>query len=70
MSSSPPQSWIARLVSACLGLLGAAIAVNVAIHLIESIAVPLIVLVIVIGGLVALAISGRQWWWRHRADRW
>lgn len=70
MSGQSPQSWIARLVSACLGLLGAAIAVDVAIHVIESIAVPLIVLAIVVGGVITLVISGHQWWRRHRADRW
>lgn len=55
-----------RLVGVCFTLLAAAVAIYVAVRLIESVAVTLIAIVAGIGGLVIV----RLLWRRYRSDRW
>ena len=55
-----------RLMGICLTVLAGAVAIYVAVRLIESIAAALIVIVAAVGGLVIVSML----WRRHRADRW
>jgi ABC-type enterochelin transport system permease subunit len=55
-----------RLMGICLSVLAAAVAVYVAVRLIESIAAALLVIVAAVGGLVVVSLL----WRRQRADRW
>ena len=50
----------------CLTVLAAAVAIYVAVRLIESIAATLLIIVAAVGGLVIVSML----WRRHRADRW
>jgi uncharacterized membrane protein len=59
-----------RLAGVCFVLLAAAVALYVAVRLIESIAAALIIIVAVIGGLFLLGLVVRLIWYRHRSDRW
>jgi hypothetical protein len=59
-----------RLTGACLTLLAAAVAIYVAVRLIESVAAPLIAIVGVIGGLCVFGFVARLLWRRHHIGRW
>lgn len=59
-----------RLVGTCFALLAAAVAIYVAVRLIESVATALIAIVAVFGGLVVLGFAARLLWRRQRIDRW
>ena len=59
-----------RLIGICFMLLGAAVAIYVAVRLIESIAAALISIVAVVGGLVVLGLIGSLLWRRNRVNRW
>jgi hypothetical protein len=59
-----------RLMGICLTVLAAAVAIYVAVKLIESVAAALITIVAVIGGLVILVGIGKLAWQRHRMNRW
>lgn len=59
-----------RMVGACLTLLVAAVAVYVAVRLIESVFTTLIVIAAVIGGLAIGGAVVRLLWRRHRMDGW
>lgn len=59
-----------RLVGTCSALLAAAVAIYVAVRLIESVAMALVAIVAVIGGLFVLGFAGRLLWRRHRIGRW
>jgi hypothetical protein len=58
-----------RLIGLCVGLLIAAVAVCVAVRLIESVAAALLVIAAVTGGGYFVALLGRALWRRH-AGRW
>lgn len=59
-----------RLIGICLALFASAVAIYVAVRLIESIAVALISIVAVIGGLVILSFIASLLWRRNRMNRW
>lgn len=59
-----------RLVGASLTLLLAAVAIYVAVRLLESVFTTLIVIVAVVGGLVIGGAVLRLLWRRHRMDGW
>lgn len=60
-----------RLVGACLTLLAAAVAIYIAVRLIESVAATLIAIVAVIGGLCVFGFAARLLWRRrHNIGRW
>ena len=59
-----------RLIGICFVLLAAAVAIYVAVRLIESIAVALISIVAVVGGLVVLGLIVSLLWRRNRMNRW
>ena len=59
-----------RLVGICFALLAAAVAIYVAVRLIESIAAALISIVAVVGGLVVLGFIVSLVWRRNRINRW
>lgn len=59
-----------RLVGASLTLLLAAVAVYVAVRLLESVFTTLIVIAAVVGGLVIGGAVLRLLWRRHRMDSW
>ena len=59
-----------RLIGICFALLAAAVAIYVAVRLIESIAAALISIVAVVGGLVVLGLIGSLLWRRNRVNRW
>ena len=59
-----------RLLGICFALLAAAVAIYVAVRLIESIAVALVGIVAVIGGLIILCVVLNLLWRRHRMNRW
>lgn len=59
-----------RLVGICFALLAAAVAIYVAVRLIETIAAALISIVAVVGGLVVLGFIVSLVWRRNRMNRW
>ena len=59
-----------RLIGICFALLAAAVAIYVAVRLIESIATALISIVAVVGGLVVLGFIATLVWRRNRMNRW
>ena len=59
-----------RLVGTCSALLAAAVAIYVAVRLIESVAMALIAIIAVFGGFVVLGFAARLLWRRQRIDRW
>ena len=59
-----------RLIGICFVLLAAAVAIYVAVRLIESIAAALISIVAVVGGLVVLGLIVSLLWRRNRMNRW
>lgn len=59
-----------RLVGTCFTLLAAAVAIYVAVRLIESVEATLIAIVAVFGGLIILGFIARLLWRRHRPGRW
>lgn len=59
-----------RLIGICLALLASAVAIYVAVRLIESIAAALVSIVAVIGGLIILGFITSLLWRRNRMNRW
>ncbi len=59
-----------RFIGICFTLLAAAVAIYVAVRLIESIATALISIVAVVGGLVVLGFIASLLWRRNRMNRW
>jgi hypothetical protein len=59
-----------RLLGFCFALLAAAVAIYVAVRLIESIAPMLVVIVAVIGGVIIVSAIVHLVWRRQRMDRW
>ncbi len=59
-----------RLIGICFALLAAAVAIYVAVRLIESIAAALVGIVAVVGGLVVLGFIASLLWRRNRMNRW
>ena len=59
-----------RLVGTCFAVLAAAVAIYVAVRLIESVAATLMIIVAVIGSVVIAGLFARLLWRRHRPDRW
>ncbi len=59
-----------RLVGICFAVLAAAVAIYVAVRLIESVAATLMIIVAVIGSVVIAGFAARLLWRRHRSDRW
>ena len=59
-----------RLFGICFAMLAAAVAVYVAVRLIESVAATLVAIVAVIGGLILLSFVTRLLWRRWRINRW
>ena len=59
-----------RLIGVCFALLAAAVAIYVAVRLIESIAAALVGIVAVVGGLVVLGFIASLLWRRNRMNRW
>jgi hypothetical protein len=59
-----------RLIGICFTLLAAAVAIYIAVRLIESIAAELVSIVAVIGGLVVLGFIASLLWRRNRMNRW
>ena len=59
-----------RLLGFCVAVLAAAVAVYVAVKLIESVAAGLVIIGAVIGGLVIVSWVIRLVWRRGRVDRW
>lgn len=61
MNGPTPGNWLSKITGAATTVLGAAIALYVAVHLIESVATALLVLGIV--ALIAGFISKRKHYW-------
>ena len=61
------MEWLLR---ACLALLAAAIAINLAVRLVESVAAALLIIVAAVGGLVVVGFVVRLCWQRRGAGRW
>ena len=59
-----------RLVGTCFAVLAAAVAIYVAVRLIESVAATLMIIVAVIGSVAIAGFFARLLWRRHRPDRW
>lgn len=59
-----------RLVGICFAALAAAVAIYVAVRLIESVAATLMIIVAVIGSVGIAGFVARLLWRRHRSDRW
>lgn len=59
-----------RLVGTCFAILAAAVAIYVAVRLIELVATALLIIVAVIGSVLIAAVIVRLLWRRHRTDRW
>lgn len=59
-----------RLVGLCFTLLVVAVALTVAVHLIEAVWPALVMIIATIGGLVILGFVMRLLWSRHRTNRW
>lgn len=59
-----------RLVGICLTLLMAAVAIYVAVRLIESIAAQLVDIVAVVGGIVIVGFIASLLWRGNRMNRW
>lgn len=59
-----------RLVGICFAVLAAAVAIYVAVRLVESVAPALVVIVAVIGGLIIVSLLVRLWWRHHSTGRW
>lgn len=59
-----------RLFGICFAMLAAAVAIYVAVRLIESVVEPLVVIMAVLGGFVLVGFVVRLLWRRQRMDRW
>ncbi|MHB1904910.1 MAG: hypothetical protein ACYCTG_12625 [Ferrimicrobium sp.] len=59
-----------RFIGICFRLLAAAVAIYIAVRLIESIATALVGIVAVVGGLVVLGFIASLLWRRNRMNRW
>lgn len=61
---------ISRLLGLCLELLASAAAIYMAVHLIESVASPLVVILAAIGAVLILGMLGSFFWRRYWSNRW
>jgi hypothetical protein len=59
-----------RLMGVCLTVLAAAMAIYVAVRLVESVAAALVIIVAAIGGTVLVGFVVAICWRRYRPDRW
>jgi len=59
-----------RVFGFCFALLATAVAIYVAVRLIESVAATLMLIVAVIGSVLIVVAVVRLLWRRHRTDRW
>jgi hypothetical protein len=59
-----------RVFGGCVTLLAAALAVYVAVRLIESVAAAIVIIAAAIGGLVIFSVAARAVWRSRRFDRW
>jgi preprotein translocase subunit SecF len=59
-----------RLIGTCIAVLAAAVAIYVAVRLIESVAATLLIIVAVIGSVGIAGFVARLLWRRNRSDRW
>ena len=59
-----------RLIGICFALLAAAVAIYVAVRLIESIAAQLVDIVAVVGGIVIVGFIASLLWRGNRMNRW
>jgi hypothetical protein len=65
MWRSEPRSWLDRVVGACLGVLAGAVALYVAVRLVEAVAVALLIM----AGVVVLAVAAFMFL-RYRSRDW
>ena len=59
-----------RIVAICFSLLAGAVAIYVAVRLIQSVAGPLVAITAVAGGLIILGLIARLLWRHRRMNRW
>ena len=59
-----------RIVAICFSLFAAAVAIYIAVRLIQSVAGALVAITAVAGGLVVLALIARLLWRHRRMNRW
>ena len=59
-----------RLTGICFTVLAAAVAIYVAVRVIESVAAALVIIVASIGGLVIVSFIANLLWRRHGSGRW
>ena len=59
-----------RLLGVCLVLLAAALAIYVAVRLIESVAAALVAIAAGLGGVLIVGFAARLLWRWHRINRW
>ena len=59
-----------RFIGICFTLLAAAVAIYLAVRLIESIATALISIVSVVGGVIVLSFIGKLIWRRNHTNGW
>jgi len=59
-----------RIVAICFSLLAGAVAIYIAVRLIQSVAGALVAIIAVAGGLVLLGLIARLLWRHRRMNRW
>jgi preprotein translocase subunit SecF len=59
-----------RLIGTCFAILAAAVAIYIAVRLIESVAATLMIIVAVIVSVLIAGVIVHLLWRRHRIDRW
>ena len=59
-----------RIVEICFSLLAAAVAIYIAVRLIQSVAGALVAITAVAGGLIILGLIARLLWRHRRMNRW
>ncbi|MDA8209978.1 MAG: hypothetical protein M0Z92_13410 [Actinomycetota bacterium] len=59
-----------RIVAICFSLLAAAVAIYIAVRLIQSVAGALVAITAVAGGLIILGLIARLLWRHRRMNRW
>ncbi len=59
-----------RLLGLCFGLLAGAVAIYLAVRLVESVMAAVVTIVAVAGGLMLLGFVFKALWRRYGSDRW
>ncbi|MCA4996802.1 hypothetical protein HWD35_18970 [Tsukamurella tyrosinosolvens] len=59
-----------QLVRGALAILFVAIAINVAVGLIEAVAGTLLAIMAIVGGVILVGVIVRLWWGWRQANRW